>query len=777
MNTKEKSKRGKAIIGIAMAAIMLASVFAAMIGSTGAYSVAGKYNIIKLDKAPAQKVLLGQDLEFQVAGGWVPNNLAIHRVVDWAVEDTYLPDHISTSVARYYDIDWTKTGAYYVNFTGNATVHDWSAQLSIVEPKMPLLLKVKEKTVLSLTVGTNLTLDVSGINLFGNDTVDLVVIGPEGRIKTDPINNQLFTNITVANLTKWYGAGPGYLITTGWDLGDYTFQIKTKPEYACGLEKNSAVKELRIAKGEIDITAEKTTVIERESVKLTVTGVVNDTIWINATPSSKHVLFVGGVEDTPTTADERDSFKDKIDEDGKKTYAVEFNDTGSYTIEVTIKGPPIGQDSPRVGDDATVDITVTEKDVVFDVPSTVIIGQKIEIKGTSNTGKRVTIAVDDYVYSKLDRLVLEDGAFEKEIDTATAGIPPFTSPGSVRLKAYIDRDKAASYPEKIGTGETDDGSVAILMSRGDLVAELSAKSVAQDDDFKIEGTAKGTKSVCILIVAPKGSSGTMITGGTGWPTGHSLGGTTIYYGTTSVSETDYKFSKKISVTDDADVGSYLVVVLSPGSDSAYGKTGYDKLVEDNKAKLEAALSQYSLIAKTQDELRAIIEDLITLSDDLIWMGYIKVESPFVTLEPIADVGIGEPLVVNGTTNREEGFAIVVIVKGPKELTPKTVDVTNGTFSATFDTTDVPVGMYTVKADDGDGHIDEVTVNIVTEVAPAPTATPEPTVKPTVAPVPTAEPAAEPTAEPTATPEPPGFEAVFAIAGLLSIAYLVLRRRK
>ncbi len=52
-----------------------------------------------------------------------------------------------------------------------------------------------------------------------------------------------------------------------------------------------------------------------------------------------------------------------------------------------------------------------------------------------------------------------------------------------------------------------------------------------------------------------------------------------------------------------------------------------------------------------------------------------------------------------------------------------------------------------------------------KVTPTPTATPTPT--PTATPSPT----------PTPTPEEPGFEAVFAIAGLLATAYLVLRRKK
>jgi len=60
-------------------------------------------------------------------------------------------------------------------------------------------------------------------------------------------------------------------------------------------------------------------------------------------------------------------------------------------------------------------------------------------------------------------------------------------------------------------------------------------------------------------------------------------------------------------------------------------------------------------------------------------------------------------------------------------------------------------------------------------APTPTATP--TAAPTAAPKPTVPPTVAPTAAPTPTPEEPGFEAVFAIAGLLAIAYVVLRKKK
>jgi len=64
------------------------------------------------------------------------------------------------------------------------------------------------------------------------------------------------------------------------------------------------------------------------------------------------------------------------------------------------------------------------------------------------------------------------------------------------------------------------------------------------------------------------------------------------------------------------------------------------------------------------------------------------------------------------------------------------------------------------------------------VTPTPTPTPTPVV--TVTPTPTMPPVS-PTPSPTPTPTPkpgiPGYEAVFAIASLLAVAYLVLRRNK
>jgi PGF-CTERM protein len=758
------------------------------------YVVNGRYNAIEYQPlasatSPAQPVQIGQHLDFTGAG-WGAFGINAEIKGDPRSDTVQGELFFSDSTGHFDTPVMTKTGTYYVNPTGTGPVGEptaWDAQLGVATPTMTVELKVESNSVSSITEGSALEVDFMN-TLDAADLVSLVITDPSGDvIKSDELpagGYQVFDKISTGYLTGTYGVGNAGIDTTGWSLGTYTFKVKTKHANARGLEMTSNEKTLTMVKSEITISAETTTIAEDETVRLTVTGVNDHNIRI-ASNSPGDTLFPGGLDDNKKT--DTTGFDDTIDFDGKRTYAVQFSDTGSFIITVSDMSLPL----PWPTD--TVDITVEEKAVTFDMPGTVMIGEKLEIKGTSNTGDWVAVAFDDMIPQGYDKLVIgADNEFSKDINTGVASPSNnLKAPGSVRVKAFVNLDLAAIYaPAAVpwpvdvtrlpATEPTDDGSTAILLSTGKLTAELSTKEVATGDDFTVSGTLEGPREVEILTVSPRGASGkglrTAIS--IGWLGGMPLplpiaivtpypGGT---YNSVAVSSADHTFSKKLDVRDTANTGTYLVVVLSRGIDGEYG---------DNQGPdLPQALNKYAgdLSTKTQDQILSILEGLTTRpgSDDLMWVGYIKVETPYVTLDPIESVAVGEPLKVTGESNRKDGYAIVVTVTGPKELAPATVSVTNGTFEATFDTTDAPVGTYTVKADDGDGHSDMGTVDI--SLKPKPTATPEPTAtaEPTTPPVPTVAPTATPEPTPTKTP---GFGAVFAIAGMLAIAYLVLRKRR
>ena len=685
--------KGKAIIG-AMAAIMLVSVFAAMVGSVGAYSVGGEYNVIVKDSFP-QKVLIGQDLDF--SEGWGTEMVTVSRVSGGVVEWSITADANNQLKVSEEEAQWVKDGAFFVNYL-NPTTYD--AQLSISEPIMPLELKVGTRKVSSIAVGTSLTLYTAGMNLFAEDRVDLVIIGPNGQIRYDEMNDQKFTNISVAQVISYYG--DNNFETAGWSLGDYTFQVKTRSDVACGLEAESAVKELRIEIGKIAIVAETTSTVELTTVKLTVTGVADDPITVEASPLSRCVMFMGGIDDTPIGANYHGNwFNSRIDADGIRRYAVEFHDTGTYTIKVTVTG------GDREGDSDTVDITVLEKEVIFDLPPIVVIGDRITIKGISTSGTYASVYIDDTLYKKLVNIVIEDGEFSQEVRTTDIGMDV---PGIVNLKAWIDCDKAEGEERP---SRSPDGVTNVLMLAPWLTASLSTDSIDQEDDFIVSGTAPGSTEVTLLCVPPKGGGGKSLL---------DKGQKGLSPRKASVSTTDNTFSKKMTVQEDADSGVYYLIVLSSGMDGVWGMTG--------KCDLEAALDQkyhissltYGIICtKTQDQVVAIFEDLTQTqgSDDLMQILTLKVgDIDSLTLNPIVDVVVGDPLVVTGETSRKDVSIIWLTVKKPYyEIVPQAAIATDKSFSATFDTTGAQPGTYTVKANDGYGYTTSTSVNIIAEAPP------------------------------------------------------------
>jgi hypothetical protein len=679
-----KMKKGKAIIG-AMAAIMIVSVFAAMVGSVGAHSVGGQYNVIVKGTFP-QKVLIGQNLDF--SEGWGPDVVTVSRVSGGVVEWSITADANNQLKVSKVETQWTKDGAFFVDFL-NPTTYD--AQLSVSEPIMPLELKVGTRKVSSIAAGTDLKVYTGGINLYDEDRVDLVIIGPDGRIKTDTINNQKFTNISVSEL-KYYS---DKLITTGWSIGDYTFQIDTKSANACGLDASSDARPLKILKGEISIDAESTIAIELTTVTVIVTGVAGDKIRVAADPCDG-AMFKDGVDDTPTNAG--CEFLDTIDSDGIRKYAVEFYDTGTYTLRATVEG------GLRDGSYDIVDITVLEKAVEFDMSNTAIIGERITVKGTSNSGTYVSVWIDDTLFAPMRNLVLEDGEFSKKVTTTAVGM---SVPGIVGIKAWIDAGEFAGAEPPT---RSLDGVTKVLLLEPWLTASISTDSVDQGDDFLVSGYAPGSYAVWIVCVPPNGGGGKSLT--------EERKGITIYKA--SVSTTDNTFTKKLTVQKDATAGYYDIFVLSSGMDEVWDMTSSWSLIDALNVKYHMfdITDPCDAGTKTQDQVIAILKDLTQSagSDDLVQIltltvGDIARET--LTLNPIADLVVGDPLVVTGETSRKDGSIIWLTVKKPYyEIVPQAAIATYNSFSATFDTTAAPPGTYTVKANDGYGYTTSTSVNII-----------------------------------------------------------------
>ena len=366
----------------------------------------------------------------------------------------------------------------------------------------------------------------------------------------------------------------------------------------------------------------------------------------------------------------------------------------------------------------------------------------------------------------------EDKIFEVKWDTEG-----FRT-GSYTIEAWIDCDIDAEKDWEAVAKLDEDGSTSITLSSGELTAEQLRNIVAEDDDYEIEGTATGVDDVDIVLIGPDGYYG-------------SNGELGVEYGLTitSTSVRDDEFAEDIKMEEGLDTGRWIAAVLSPGRDGEYEDA---RDAAGNKVKAGNLESATELIkdceGKEQDAVLEILRDRTIEAvggDDLLVPLTFRVESPYVELNPIDTVGVGEPLIVSGTTNREPETRITIsTLAGPMELSTEIAEVEwptadEGVFNATIDTTDAVPGTYTIEADDGDGHTDTVTVEI-TAAVPTPTPVVSPTPTPEVTPTPTppeVTPTPTPVETPTPTPTPPGFEAVFAIAGLLAIAYLVLRKRR
>jgi hypothetical protein len=702
----------------------------------------------------SSSAIVGQEIQFFNATGGPSGKVTLSGISDNNAGEIKFSD-----LSGRIDLSGIKTGDY--DATGeaagcNATV------ISIGETSMELKLKKGTKTITSIPKGTQITVSFTS-SLDPQDGASLEVKdSSENVLKVNPADGTVFDSVNVEHITDLE------IDTTGWELGTYTLKVSTKEEYSRGLEKDSNKVELEIVSSELKIEAKKTEVVENENVKLTVTGAPDLAISIAVDRNAEHAIFPKSINDNPAN-EKIGSFTDSIDADGKREYVVYFNRTGSYTVRVNDTGG--GMDY--------VDIAVSKKRITFTTPQTCSIGADLVINGTANTGNTVDIAINDRI---VKFKVAIDSAGKFEVKLPTPDTPGTSVEDAIMIKGFINGNYTLNQDV---AGADYDGSTLVLMTVGGLTAETSIAVVAPGDTFTLSGTAPGSKVVDILIVAPKGGGGRGIN-----PTNSEENGlpSGMSYETAAVSSGTSMWSIDLEVDEDADTGTYLVFVLTPGKNQVYdGLQTPDLLADLAKKYFADDLSKFG--AKTQEQIRAMLAEVTTGaagSDDQLKVLKLSVRRPEVAVYVPAEVIIGENLTISGSSNRE-GHTIIIKVKGPIDLGTNFVTVVEGQFEATFSTIEALTGEYTVEATDGEGHTDTTTVRIIPPVRvwEEPSATPEPSSTPSVS-TPSEEPESTPTPEHTPTEPPaspllpvPGFEVIAGLIALLTafLAVATARREK
>jgi len=529
----------------------------------------------------------------------------------------------------------------------------------------------------------------------------------------DPLGRRLYevNGVSMLNIEE---NKPLTINTSDLDTGSYKLSIETDPATNNGLDAEgpSITFDVRSSGVSIEATPDEQAVFGNIEFNVSTMPYTNVTLEVTHGIAS-YVQFSPVEPYTTKLSEDKHKVYGTSDDEGTFKVNAEFYDSGTYEITAT-----------ELFGNTTASVNVTIKLIAAKLkePKEDVypIGKELNIKGETNGGKSVVIKASGEFIGNV--LLKREGknrfSFEKKWNTS--GL----APGKYKIKIWV---LPTSDPDK---DPPDDSRIVYLLRKG-LSVEVSSGFVAQGDDFKISGEAKGRDRVDILIIAPRGGSG------------HGLNHTQIFKDTggkldvpgvahiiRDVDDTNGEFkTDDITVPKDADTGMYMIVVLNYGRDRVWGtKTGTSDLIQ-------AISYNYTsnLMIKTQEQILELIIDKTVNqpgSDDLMAVARIKVENPYLRLRDIEDVTLGSDFTVRGITNREVGTTVLVTVEGPVKLKPKKKNFVkvekdteyNNKFETSFSTKGVRIGTYIVTADDGDRHQATKTVKIV---APPANVTPPP----------------------------------------------------
>jgi hypothetical protein len=427
-------------------------------------------------------------------------------------------------------------------------------------------------------------------------------------------------------------------------------------------------------------------------------------------------------------------------------------------------------------DAASVPVVVADRQVsVTPERTTPTVGETVRVSGTARGaddvklyarvgGEYAPLYEDAETGDLAETSVDADGSWDVDLDTRAV----VTVPDRYRIVAVADPGEASlGSTDRIDESTLRDfdavGRAPLTTTDPSPSASVSQSRIATTDadEVTVTGRASGPgETVRAYVVSPRGAVDPL---------------------DVAVADDDaFDFDYGAFETP----GRYRILLVTPGRDATFAL--------DDGGDAVSIRSELSGAETTADAVATIRDTYGGAGvDDRILDLTVTATDPRVSVETVRSRD--DTLVVAGTTNRENGTAVLLDLRnGSATVAVGDAEVNaSGRWRTTVDVADVAPGEYTLRTETGDAS-DVRTVRVGVASTPAATATTTPTATPTESPTTTPAPTVTPRSETaaaaggtrsatarTARTETAGdgFGAVTVVAALAALLVIVARRRR
>ncbi len=506
--------KGNAIIGVALAAIIFASIFGAL-APTSARDSGGaieRGNIVYCGER-------GLDVSALIANG-----STFYGMADTTADGEQL--HVADATSFNVPSN-AKIGPY------NKTSREGeTADIIVDEPKIigEVFINDTLDSIVDRTIPTGTEIKIRVSSNFGGlmnasdgsgwSKIKVKLIDPDGIVNVKKINATASeTDITPVD---W-----ALLDTTDWDTGTWKVKIVTDKVSCNEVDAKSPEYEFTIREEELSIDAIKVVVYKGEDIVLTVTGNPSSTYYFaiedvvaGEEPQIQDTEDVKGTGTgegkagnltaawIKTGADGVADIKINTTDADERTYTLNVYDTYHVADAVPNKTDVFAAPADVIGEkeDDDVDVKVEEAEVTIDMPTSTVIGEEVTIKGAISAGDNVDIVIEDANEVFDDVPVDENDEFEEDWDTS--GLTKGSYTIDVYIDCEVDTEDLEDYEDIY-----EDESTAIRLLPGELYlnASISKSTVVPGNSFEVYGTTPSDYAE-IVATSPRGGNGTGMDG-------------------------------------------------------------------------------------------------------------------------------------------------------------------------------------------------------------------------------------------------------------------------